>query len=277
MEVGIEEHRVEESFSDHQLTTLTSSSAPTSLIEMTSFTPVSAALGSYATDMHHPHGHHAHYYQEFDWQQNSTTTNDPGHSFYTFAERHDVPAVSLYHNFSSVPQDLYSSTPALWHGGPSVVDDPAGAGGLPVQRMFQGVTIPRGSASVSSSPTSSTSGSAAVSKPKRRRVQSHSQRKAANVRERRRMFHLNSAFDELRKRLPAFNYEKRLSRIETLRLAMTYIAFMKDVMMGEDPRKVKLKTSLSCGNSSTDGSPDLSGVDLESCTSEDAPTDNVDN
>lgn len=77
-------------------------------------------------------------------------------------------------------------------------------------------------------------------KAKRRRVQTHSQRKAANIRERRRMFHLNEAFDELRKRLPAFNYEKRLSRIETLRLAMTYISFMKDISDGNDPDDVKL-------------------------------------
>lgn len=77
-------------------------------------------------------------------------------------------------------------------------------------------------------------------KVKRRRVQTHSQRKAANIRERRRMFHLNEAFDELRKRLPAFNYEKRLSRIETLRLAMTYISFMKDISDGNDPDDVKL-------------------------------------
>lgn len=78
-------------------------------------------------------------------------------------------------------------------------------------------------------------------KPKRKRVQSKSQRKAANVRERKRMFHLNAAFDDLRKRLPAFNYEKRLSRIETLKLAMTYISFMKDISDGKDPESVKLK------------------------------------
>ncbi|XP_048755450.1 transcription factor atoh7-like [Ostrea edulis] len=80
-------------------------------------------------------------------------------------------------------------------------------------------------------------------KPKRKRVQSVVQRKAANVRERKRMFHLNEAFDELRKRLPAFNYEKRLSRIETLKLAMTYISFMKDISDGEDPQNVQLKPS----------------------------------
>lgn len=70
------------------------------------------------------------------------------------------------------------------------------------------------------------------------------------------MFHLNEAFDELRKRLPAFNYEKRLSRIETLRLAMTYISFMKEVSVGHDPKCIKLKphgselSPLGRGNSS---------------------------
>ncbi|OWF47694.1 pancreas transcription factor 1 subunit alpha-like [Mizuhopecten yessoensis] len=78
-------------------------------------------------------------------------------------------------------------------------------------------------------------------KSKRKRVQSVPQRRAANIRERRRMFHLNEAFDSLRKRLPAFNYEKRLSRIETLRLAMTYIGFMHDISEGEDPKDVKLQ------------------------------------
>ena len=77
-------------------------------------------------------------------------------------------------------------------------------------------------------------------KSKRRRVQSTGQRRAANIRERRRMNHLNEAFDELRKRLPAFNYEKRLSRIETLRLAMTYISFMQGLSEGKDPSEVQL-------------------------------------
>ena len=56
------------------------------------------------------------------------------------------------------------------------------------------------------------------------------QRKAANVRERKRMYGLNEAFDALRRKVPAFAYEKRLSRIDTLRLAMLYIAFMSDLL-----------------------------------------------
>jgi len=82
---------------------------------------------------------------------------------------------------------------------------------------------------------SSNSISHKTSKP-RRRVATMAQRRAANIRERRRMFNLNSAFDKLRKKVPTFAYEKRLSRIETLRLAIMYIAFMTEVVKGgKDP------------------------------------------
>ncbi|XP_022693284.1 pancreas transcription factor 1 subunit alpha-like [Varroa jacobsoni] len=76
------------------------------------------------------------------------------------------------------------------------------------------------------------SGSAMKKKPSkpRRRVATVAQRRAANIRERRRMFNLNNAFDRLRKKVPTFAYEKRLSRIETLRLAIMYIAFMSEVI-----------------------------------------------
>lgn len=65
---------------------------------------------------------------------------------------------------------------------------------------------------------------------KRKRVITTVQRHAANIRERRRMFSLNEAFDELRKKVPTFAYEKRLSRIETLRLAIVYISFMMELL-----------------------------------------------
>lgn len=66
--------------------------------------------------------------------------------------------------------------------------------------------------------------------PKRKRVITSVQRRAANIRERRRMFSLNEAFDELRRKVPTFAYEKRLSRIETLRLAIVYISFMMELL-----------------------------------------------
>ncbi|XP_037922362.1 protein Fer3 isoform X2 [Hermetia illucens] len=72
-----------------------------------------------------------------------------------------------------------------------------------------------------------------TSKKPRRRVASIAQRRAANIRERRRMFNLNEAFDKLRRKVPTFAYEKRLSRIETLRLAITYISFMTELLTGQ--------------------------------------------
>lgn len=40
---------------------------------------------------------------------------------------------------------------------------------------------------------------------------------------------INSAFDELRVHVPTFPYEKRLSKIDTLRLAIAYIALLREV------------------------------------------------
>ncbi|XP_067281145.1 protein Fer3 [Pseudorasbora parva] len=83
-----------------------------------------------------------------------------------------------------------------------------------------------------SSPTMSPGLTASPSngKAKRKRVISTVQRQAANIRERKRMFSLNEAFERLRRKVPTFAYEKRLSRIETLRLAIVYISFMTDIL-----------------------------------------------
>uniref|UniRef100_A0A8C0VI05 BHLH domain-containing protein n=1 Tax=Cyanistes caeruleus TaxID=156563 RepID=A0A8C0VI05_CYACU len=63
------------------------------------------------------------------------------------------------------------------------------------------------------------------------------QRRAANLRERRRMLSINSAFDALRGHVPTFPYEKRLSKIDTLRLAIAYIALLGDILLsGCDPK-----------------------------------------
>lgn len=53
---------------------------------------------------------------------------------------------------------------------------------------------------------------------------------AANVRERKRMMSINSGFEELRLHVPTFPYEKRLSKIDTLRLAISYIALLRDIL-----------------------------------------------
>ncbi|NWU96139.1 FER3L protein, partial [Upupa epops] len=75
-------------------------------------------------------------------------------------------------------------------------------------------------------------GSHLLDRPRRKRIITYAQRQAANIRERKRMFNLNEAFDQLRKKVPTFAYEKRLSRIETLRLAIVYISFMTELLDG---------------------------------------------
>ena len=53
--------------------------------------------------------------------------------------------------------------------------------------------------------------------PQKRRKVNKKQRLEANGRERRRMDALNTAFELLRGKIPAFPYEKRLSRIQVFR------------------------------------------------------------
>lgn len=57
------------------------------------------------------------------------------------------------------------------------------------------------------------------------------QRKAANMRERRRMKSLNDAFDCLRKCIPVTeNVDRKLSKVDTLKLAMSYIKYLADLI-----------------------------------------------
>lgn len=57
------------------------------------------------------------------------------------------------------------------------------------------------------------------------------QRKAANQRERRRMKSINDAFDILRESFPAsFNADKKLSKVDTLKLAIRYIGQLTELI-----------------------------------------------
>ena len=89
-------------------------------------------------------------------------------------------------------------------------------------------------------------------KRKRRRVISLEQRKAANIRERRRMYELNDAFDGLRKRVPTFAYEKKLSRIETLNLAVNYIEFMAEILKNDGEKCKELVKNVKSKNSTNE-------------------------
>ncbi|XP_049620512.1 transcription factor ATOH7 [Suncus etruscus] len=55
-------------------------------------------------------------------------------------------------------------------------------------------------------------------------------RLAANARERRRMQGLNSAFDRLRRVVPQWGQDKKLSKYETLQMALSYIVALTHVL-----------------------------------------------
>ncbi|KAE8632801.1 hypothetical protein XENTR_v10001677 [Xenopus tropicalis] len=58
-----------------------------------------------------------------------------------------------------------------------------------------------------------------------------------NTRERWRQQNVNSAFAELRKLIPTHPPDKKLSKNETLRLAMRYINFLIDILGDQEIRK----------------------------------------
>lgn len=67
-------------------------------------------------------------------------------------------------------------------------------------------------------------------KLKRKEISYVRTRSAANLRERRRMKCINEAFEGLRNHIPTLPYEKRLSKVDTLRLAICYINFLNELV-----------------------------------------------
>ena len=55
---------------------------------------------------------------------------------------------------------------------------------------------------------------------------------------------INSAFEELRRHVPTFPYEKRLSKIDTLRLAIAYISLLREILLSELEPVVYIEQSL---------------------------------
>lgn len=64
-------------------------------------------------------------------------------------------------------------------------------------------------------------------------MQQMQQRQAANSRERKRMQSINEAFDGLRSHIPTLPYEKRLSKVDTLRIAIGYISFLGELLSSD--------------------------------------------
>ena len=55
---------------------------------------------------------------------------------------------------------------------------------------------------------------------------------------------INSAFEELRRHVPTFPYEKRLSNIDTLRLAIAYISLLREILHSDLEPVQYIKQSL---------------------------------
>ena len=70
---------------------------------------------------------------------------------------------------------------------------------------------------------------------RKRKCEQHQaqQRRAANQRERKRMQSINEAFEGLRAHIPTLPYEKRLSKVDTLRVAIGYIGFLAELVDAE--------------------------------------------
>jgi len=70
---------------------------------------------------------------------------------------------------------------------------------------------------------------------RKRKCEQHQaqQRQAANQRERKRMQSINDAFEGLRAHIPTLPYEKRLSKVDTLRVAIGYIGFLAELVDAE--------------------------------------------
>ncbi|VBB33847.1 unnamed protein product [Acanthocheilonema viteae] len=88
-------------------------------------------------------------------------------------------------------------------------------------------------------------------------------RRAANFRERRRMCSINVAFMKLRRFIPTFPYEKRLSKIDTLNLAIAYISLLENLLNSDHQNMhAYLKEALIMARSGNPQAPPWSTSDL---------------
>ncbi|CAG7721108.1 unnamed protein product [Allacma fusca] len=84
------------------------------------------------------------------------------------------------------------------------------------------------------SPSPMTSPADCNGRPEHRPVK---RRTTANKKERRRTQSINNAFAELRDCIPNVPADTKLSKIKTLRLATSYIAYLSEVLSGDDPSR----------------------------------------
>ncbi|KAH8876864.1 Pancreas transcription factor 1 subunit alpha [Schistosoma japonicum] len=91
------------------------------------------------------------------------------------------------------------------------------------------------------------------------------QRQAANMRERRRMQSINKAFEGLRSHIPTLPYEKRLSKVDTLRLAIGYIHFLQEIVQAHSKDETNLKSMSANSDTNSNRNDCYDEDDVDGC------------
>lgn len=89
-------------------------------------------------------------------------------------------------------------------------------------------------------------------------------RTAANERERKRMHTVNSAFDQLRELVPTYPSTRKLSKIDTLKLACTYIQDLRAILINSQIMPHEDVVYHADGYATTNPSPVYPGVHIKS-------------
>ncbi|PAV61294.1 hypothetical protein WR25_13795 [Diploscapter pachys] len=93
-------------------------------------------------------------------------------------------------------------------------------------------------------------------------VEDEAERRTANVRERKRMCSINVAFIELRNYIPTFPFEKRLSKIDTLNLAIAYISMLEDILSSPIDPGIYVRSCVEAARRNHPNAPSWSTSDL---------------
>ncbi|XP_052121094.1 basic helix-loop-helix transcription factor amos-like [Frankliniella occidentalis] len=165
----------------------------------------------------YPYGH----YQQHDPQ--------PEPSGYQYEYQYEHHAADEYQPaLSPAP-----ASPRSWSSGSAPSSTPC-SDEAPGSTSWPPLPLPTAAASSASSSSSASSASCSPCSPPRGVEVVKRRRLAANARERRRMNSLNDAFDRLRDVVPSLGSDRKLSKFETLQMAQTYIAALRDLLDRED-------------------------------------------
>ncbi|XP_058059970.1 pancreas transcription factor 1 subunit alpha [Anopheles bellator] len=159
---------------------------------------------------HHLHHANAHHHHQQQHQQNQ-------HQQLIHHQQHQQPSLQLLHQANNVDSTTSNSSDFFLADDENTTDSESYCGFNSDQENNDSIKELYGNR---------------TSKYRRPKCASQQaqQRQAANLRERRRMQSINEAFEGLRTHIPTLPYEKRLSKVDTLKLAISYISFLGEML-----------------------------------------------